>query len=235
MPRILAAAERLTEELESPEPRLDEVALAIAALDAQPLDEAAALSILDDWAGLVREHARAEPDIADLQHVLGEQLGLAGDREEYDAPENSFLPRVIATRRGLPILLSVIWIEVGRRVGIPLFGVGLPGHFVVGHSPRPGAVVLIDAFEGGARLSPAEVVALVERAGALFHQSLLAPASPRSIAVRMLRNLAGSYARRGRVDEARSAAQLWLAASPDDPAAAELFEELDRQARTVWS
>lgn len=235
MPRILAAAERLADELESPEPRLDEVALAIASLDPHPLDEAATLSILDDWAGLVRERARGEPDLDDLQQVLGEQLGLAGDREEYDAPENSFLPRVIATRRGLPILLSVVWIEVARRVGIPLFGVGLPGHFVVGHSPRPGAVALLDAFEGGARLAPAEVVALVERAGATFHQSFLAPASARSIAVRMLRNLAGSYARRARVDEARSAAQLWLAASPEDPAAIELFKELDRQARTVWS
>ncbi len=235
VPRILAAAERLAEELDSPQPRLDQVALAIAALDPEPLDEEDSLGILDDWAARVAERAHGVPDIDDLQRVLGEELALSGGSGEYDAPENSFLPRVIARRQGLPILLSIVWIEVGRRAGVPVFGVGLPGHFVVGHSTGPGALTLLDAFDCGRRLGPAEVAALMDRAGASLHPAMLAPATARSVAVRMLRNLTGSYARRGRIDEARSAARLWLAAAPDDPAATELFEEFDRQAHTIWS
>lgn len=235
MPRILAAAERLAEELDSPQPRLDRVALAIAALDPHPFDEAATLDTLDDWAARVTERAYGAPGIDDLQRVLGEELALSGGPGEYDAPENSFLPQVIARRQGLPILLSIVWVEVGRRTGVPLFGVGLPGHFVVGHSTGPGALTLLDAFDCGRRLGPAEIAALVDRAGASLHPAMLAPATARSMAVRMLRNLTSSYARRGRIDEARSAVRLWLAAAPDDPAVVELFSEFDRQARTVWS
>lgn len=211
------------------------MALAIAALDPSPFVGDESIAVLDDWAARVMSAGQGAPSIEHLHRVLASELALTGDREEYDSPENSFLPRVLARRRGLPILLSLVWIEVGRRVGLTLFGVGLPGHFIVGHSPRAGDLVLFDAFDGGARLGPSQLVALVARAGEVFHMGLLVPATPRAIAVRMLRNLASAYGRRGRVSEAMSAAQLWLAASPDDAEAIRLFEELDSQARTVWS
>lgn len=236
MSRLLAAADSLAEALRAPEPQLDEVAFAIAALDPQPANFSDAAATLDAWAArVVRRAAGGAPGLEEVRTVLGEENDLRGDPDNYDAPENSFLPRVLERRRGLPILLSVVWMEVGRRAGVTVHGVALPGHFVVGFPSEAGPLTLVDPFAGGALLGPREVVALTTRAGAAFRPDTLQPAPVRAIAVRMLRNLVGSYLRRRRTEEARSAVTLWLAAAPDDPGAIELFEQLDREAETIWS
>jgi regulator of sirC expression with transglutaminase-like and TPR domain len=100
-------------------------------------------------------------------------------------------------RRGLPILLSVVYIEAARRAGIALSGVGLPGHFVVGHFGA-GTPVLLDPFDGGRAMSPEAP------AGALR------PWLPDEIAMRMLNNLVSSYTRRGDLSGAIRAAELRL-------------------------
>lgn len=236
MPKIVAAAERLAAELGRSHPRLDHVMLAIAALYNRPFDEAAVLAELDRWAHDLREMVSgAAPDLGDLCAMLGVNLRLAVDATDYDAPENSFLPYGLENRSALPILASAIWIEIGRRAGVPLFGVGLPGHFVAGHRLPDGQVAIVDVVNEGKRLAIPQIEALVLRAGARFHPEMLAPASPHSIAVRMLRNLVGSYVRRERFGEARSTAQLWLAASPNDPEVVRLFQRLDERTQTVWS
>lgn len=235
MPKIVAAAERLAHELGQVRPELDQLALAISALDTRQFDEGTTLRALDAWAIKVLTRGEGAPEIGDLCAVLGEELVLAANPDDYDAPENSFIHSLVGNRCALPILASVIWIEIGRRCGVPLFGIGLPGHFVVGHQPARGELVVVDALNAGTRLTPSAVNALVLRAGSRFHREMLAPATPHSIAVRMLRNLVGSYVRRERFVEARSAAQLWLAASPDDPDVARLFERLDERTQTVWS
>ena len=104
--------------------------------------------------GTAREHAEG------LRRALGERCGFAGSDRDYDDLDASLLEAVLVSRRGLPILLAVVWVEVARRLGVPAVGVGLPGHFVVAvgggtgvlpdGAPEPGVdVVHVDPFAGG--------------------------------------------------------------------------------------
>src|SRR3954449_10384668 len=116
--------------------QLDELALAMAA-EFRPVEAGAALAALGTLGGELRSML-AESDgtpAAEARacaELLGERHGFAGDRERYDEPGNSMLDRVLAGRRGLPVLRSVVDVERTRRAGVALFGVGLPGHYVVG-------------------------------------------------------------------------------------------------------
>src|SRR5664280_3339782 len=86
-----------------------------------------------------------------LSRVLSEELGFAGDEDDYYDPRNVLLGPLLERRKGMPILLSVLWMEVGRRAGIPVAGIGLPGHFIVRVGPPPGT--LADPFAGGVPLT----------------------------------------------------------------------------------
>ncbi|MBE7451237.1 MAG: hypothetical protein HS111_20780 [Kofleriaceae bacterium] len=195
--------------------RLDRVALAIARLDDEPFDDDEVEETLARWASDARALI-AGRGVATLAELLGGKLGLRGDEDEYDDPENSFLPRVLERRLGLPILLSIVYLEVARRAAVPLDGLALPGHFVVGQRQDDGAVVVIDPFAGGRVLAWPEVEALVARAGGQLTPAHLTPASAHTIATRMLRNLLGSYRRRARLDKLRVVAQLLAAIDPSD-------------------
>lgn len=202
--------------------RLDLVALVVARLGEHAVDEDAVLARLDRWGERVGDATRrgrlAGYDA--LERLLVGELDLRGDDEEYDDPRNSFLPDVLARRRGLPILLSLVYLEVARRADLPLFGLALPGHFVVGYRAASGLVVM-DPFRRAHILDRAELEALVARAGAALTPAMLEPASARTIAVRMLRNLVGSFARRGVRDRVRAASALVLALEPGDRTALE--------------
>src|SRR3954471_9084911 len=145
--------------------------------------------------------------------VLGARHGFAGDAEHYDDPANSMLDLVLERRRGLPIALSVVYVEVARRAGVALVGVGLPGHYVVGHF---GATppLLLDPFGGGARIEPDVPPELVRPWGAA------------ETAMRMLNNLVGSYRRRGDLGGALRAATMRLALPADDALREALRAEL---------
>jgi regulator of sirC expression with transglutaminase-like and TPR domain len=183
--------------------RLDELALALAA-EFGSVDAAAALATLDVVGGELEELLRAggermpAAEARACAALLGDQLGFAGDREHYDDPDNSMLDRVLSRRRGLPILLSVVYVEVACRAGVALAGVGLPGHFVVGHF---GATppVLLDPFSGGAPVAGEHP------------EQFVRPWSPNEIAMRMLNNLVGSFQRRGNIAAAIRAGELRLA------------------------
>jgi regulator of sirC expression with transglutaminase-like and TPR domain len=197
-----------------PEPALDRLALALAA-EFRAVDADAALAELDrlgaELASARCGDADAEADAC--RRVLAEGWGFAGETEEYDDPANSMLDLVLERRRGLPILLSVVYVEAARRAGIPLGGIGLPGHFVVGHFGRTPPVVL-DPFEGGARIEP-DVPARILRA---WH--------PHAIALRMLNNLVGAYNVRGDLDRALHAAKLRLVLPLDEPLRRQMDVEL---------
>ncbi|MEA2168750.1 MAG: hypothetical protein QOF76_2050 [Solirubrobacteraceae bacterium] len=169
----------------APAPEVDDLALALAA-EFGPVDDAAARAELDR---LGEEVAKEDDhDHARIVEVLARRHGFTGDREAYDDPQNSMLDAVLRRRKGLPILLSVVYIAVGRRAGIEVDGWSLPGHFVVAIGPR-----VIDPFDGGTLLT---VDAEIE------------PWAPKDIALRMLNNLVGSYQRRGDLGGALTAAEL---------------------------
>ncbi|HVV86445.1 MAG TPA: transglutaminase-like domain-containing protein [Kofleriaceae bacterium] len=214
--------------------RLDLVALAIARLGDRAVDDAAVLALLDGWGDRIRERARGSVSTAmdAIERLLVGELDLHGDEDDYDDPRNSFLPEVLERRRGLPILLSLVYLEVARRAGVPMFGIALPGHFVVGYRTGTGTgtgtgVVVLDPFRRAQILDRAGLEAVVARAGARFSPAMITAAPARSIAIRMLRNLIGSFARRGRRDRVQAAAALLLALEPGDAGA------LDALARAV--
>ncbi|MET7638288.1 transglutaminase-like domain-containing protein [Streptomyces sp. NPDC005438] len=147
-----------------------------------------------------------------LAEALGRREGFAGRPADYRRLESSLLHQVLRRRRGLPILLSVVWMEVGRRAGAPMYGVALPGHFVVGVGEPDGDHVLVDPFAGGRPLPEGEVDLLVseatgdrERASARAAASLLLPADPVEIVLRVLNNIRAWAAARPE----HSDVQLW--------------------------
>jgi regulator of sirC expression with transglutaminase-like and TPR domain len=185
----------------APDATMDLLALALAA-EFRDLDAARALATLDALgAELATSAAQTSGHPGEValacSRLLGAAYGFAGDRDRYDDPDNSMLDLVLEHRRGLPILLSVVYIEVARRARIALAGVGLPGHFVVAQFAIDPPLVL-DPFAGGATMAPA--------GGA----DLLRPWTPHEIAMRMLNNLVASFTRRGNLAAAIRAASMRL-------------------------
>jgi regulator of sirC expression with transglutaminase-like and TPR domain len=182
-----------------PDATLDLLALALAA-EFRDVDRAGAIATLDALgAELSRavERIRGQPQEVALacHELLGVTHRFGGERRRYDDPDNSMLDLVLSRRRGLPILLSVVYVEVARRAGIALAGVGLPGHFVVAHFGAD-PPLLLDPFAGGRRMR----VELDPR--------VLRPWQPHETAVRMLNNLVLAYERRGDLRAAIRAAAM---------------------------
>lgn len=131
-------------------------------------------------------------------HLAGE-VGFTGDSRDYHHPRNGLLTRVLDRRRGLPITLSIVYIAVGHRLDLPVFGIGLPGHFVtgVGGGDRP---VVLDPFHDGRILGESELAERVRQAtdGRLaFNRSMLRPSAPDTVIRRVLNNLTRDFVNRG--------------------------------------
>jgi regulator of sirC expression with transglutaminase-like and TPR domain len=141
--------------------------------------------------GLARD-ADEKAKLAALNKYLFQERGYHGSRGDYYHRSNSYLNEVIDDREGLPITLSVLYMEVARRLGLKVEGVGLPGHFVVRHVPAKGDATLIDVFEGGAAMSRDEAARRVQAfTGRPLQEEDLQPAAKKAILVRMLHNLLG--------------------------------------------
>ncbi|MFF7363444.1 tetratricopeptide repeat protein [Streptomyces sp. NPDC008125] len=180
--------------------------------DPDPYGIDAAQIELDRLAGLL-PHGLATPlDWATaLGELLGGHYGFCGASPDYQRLESSFLQRVLRRRRGLPILLSVVWMEVARRAGAPVHGVALPGHFVVGFGD-PAEHVLADPFAGGVVLTGEDAELMVAGStGVPLRESLPTPARPQAIVLRILNNIrAWASARPERSDVALWAVELSL-------------------------
>jgi regulator of sirC expression with transglutaminase-like and TPR domain len=191
----------------TPDPPMDLLALAIAQ-EFRDIDADRAIGILDVLGeellrGVADSGDAPEEVVSACSQLLGTRYGFRGDDQNYDDPDNAMLDLVLARRRGLPILLSVVYIEVARRAEIPIRGVGLPGHFVAAHfgtSPP----LLLDPFERGHIIDAA------------VDDSLLRPWRAHEIAMRMLNNLVGSYHRRANLTAAIRAASMRLSL-PTEP------------------
>lgn len=199
-------------------------ALAIARLEHPHLDPRPVLDQLDEFG---REAARRlegvgtrRARITGLNRYMFGALGFAGNQEQYLDPRNNFLNIVLERRVGIPITLSIAYIEIGRRARLPLHGIGFPGHFLVrcdGEQPGDEHALVIDPFNTGALLSEFDCITLLrEHAGedAAWDPALLRPAGGRAIAIRLLTNLKRAYVALRSFAHARRAADLLLALDP---------------------
>lgn len=210
---------------------------ALLAADEQPgTDPKETLAALDALAAGVRMPPGCEgvEAVARLHHHLFEELGFGGDAETYDDPRNSCLDRVIERRRGLPITLSVLYVEVARRVGLLVDPVGFPQHFLV----RPHGLerAFVDPFHGGRILHEAELRGWLDRQGVApaERDALLGPLCARRVLWRMTLNLWTSYKRREDRDGLlRSLRRLRVLAVPGSDEARSVDNELRRLEREI--
>ena len=206
----------------SPE-RLDLAALAIAALEFPGLDVADWQAQLDFLASRVRacvgESAGVAEQYTALRKVLVEEEGFRGNAAHYADPDNSFLNLVLTRKVGIPISLSVVWLEVARRAEIPLYGVAFPGHFLVALS-GDGTRIVVDPFNRGRTLSSEDLNAMLRRTAAnvLLTDELFEPASVRAISWRMLMNLKRLYINKSDQPRAVKVENLLLQLAPNHPA-----------------
>lgn len=164
---------------------LGEAATIIGGYEFPDVDVDGTLRALDRLAGQIRN-----PTLDGLVDTLFGRGGFTGNTEDYYDPQNSYLHRVLDRRLGIPISLAVVALEVGRRCGVPLQGVGFPGHFLLRDKVDPG--VFIDPFGGGRLLTEADCVVWFHQqhpAGAAWERSYLAPVGDAAILTRMLSNL----------------------------------------------
>ncbi|MGA3172541.1 MAG: transglutaminase-like domain-containing protein [Chthoniobacteraceae bacterium] len=164
--------------------------LARALIPGTEVDEWRAL--LDQWASRV-EHYRASEDTAEdrvrlLAHFLGGQLGFRGNTEDYYNPDNTLLPRVMTTRLGIPITLTVLYMFIGERCGLPVEGINFPGHFLARHDG-----VLFDPFERGRIIGITECKQILARQKLELQPDHLETAASLAIARRILANLLYVY------------------------------------------
>lgn len=222
------ARERFAELVSGSEADLDlaEAALLIAQEEQPELDVAAYLGRLDALADSVRSRLPEAASFADiiqaLNTVLFEEEGLSGNQTDYHDPRNSFLNEVLDRKLGIPITLSLVYIEVGNRLGVPLVGVGFPGHFVVKYAGPDGETVL-DPFQAGSRVSQAQ---MEDKLRAMYGPNnpfagqlpkLLAAVGKKDMLLRMLRNLKQIYTQKEDFERALSVAERILLVAPDHP------------------
>jgi regulator of sirC expression with transglutaminase-like and TPR domain len=198
---------------------LDRAALAIALEEYPTLDIDPYLRRLDTLAArtevLAGQNRSAMNVLESLNEVLFVQEGLRGNTEDYYDPRNSFLNEVLDRKAGIPISLSVIYIEVARRMDFHLEGVGFPGHFMVKHGK-----LLIDPFNLGRFPSPNDCQELLDRvySGSVTVQpSLLAPMEKKAIISRMLYNLKGIYYQKEQFHKALAVVERILLLNPGVP------------------
>jgi regulator of sirC expression with transglutaminase-like and TPR domain len=187
--------------VDRPEEKIDlgRAALTIALSDYPNLDIAAYLARIDQFAVEVTQRCDASGDvfqsIAALNAVLFNEHGFRGNADDYYDPKNSFLNEVIERKTGIPITLSVLYMEVAQRVGVTLDGVGFPGHFLV-KCANDGAEIVIDPFDRGEIKSHEELGRMLERLygrASGLRSEFLKPASKSDILKRMLGNLKAIY------------------------------------------
>jgi len=218
-----AALEAFAREVNRPAEAIDlaRAALVMGQFEYPDLDVAAYLNRLDHLAELASQTiASTDLPALMLAQFLFDTLGFAGDSVNYTDPRNSFLNEVLERRLGIPISLSVLFLEVAQRAGVRAEGVGLPGHFIVRVVLDSGQVIYLDPFHGGAILSEAdcrERVRVLTDGKLPFNEAFLNPVNARYILTRMLNNLKNFYAAAGDFYRASKVVERLLVMNPGDP------------------
>jgi len=220
-------SERLQQVLSGPEEAIDlaETALLIATHAYPDLDVAHHLARIEVLAKTLE--SRIQPDSGPSQRILAlnqylfAELGFAANEKDYYDPRNSCLNEVLDRRVGIPITLSLLYMEIGARIGLPLEGVSFPGHFLVKCALPEGTVVL-DPYAGGISLGVADLQKRLrdvrgdEDSNAIV-TSMLSAAGKKEIVLRLLRNLKAIYLRSQQFDRALPILDWIIATVPDQP------------------
>lgn len=200
---------------------LDVAALEIASIEFPGLDVEACVQRLDTLAEQIGSQLTANATGLDFikaaNEVLFEVMQFRGNDNEYYDPRNSCLNSVLMRRLGIPITLSVVYIEVARRLGRSVYGVGLPGHFIVAYEDRESRY-WVDPFHSGRILTFADCSALAKETANVdlrANPAVLSAVNTRQILVRMLSNLKAIYLRGEAFDKAREVLTLLIEAMPD--------------------
>jgi regulator of sirC expression with transglutaminase-like and TPR domain len=218
-----AARSRFAAEVAKPEPELDlaRAALYIAAEEYPQLVPEPYLRRLDEYAEHVKDRQWDETApiimLQDVNRVLFEEGGFQGNRGDYYDPRNSFLNDVMDRRLGIPITLSVVYLEVGWRLGLPLHGVNFPCHFLVRYDGEA-VKLLVDPFQSGMVRFEDEAQTLLDNVygGTVsMRPEFLRRADRKDILVRMLENLKGTWLNARNDEKALSAIDRILLLLPD--------------------
>jgi regulator of sirC expression with transglutaminase-like and TPR domain len=223
-------AAQIADAADRPGPDLAAPAFLVARIEYPHLDPEPYLDRLDVMGDaafhfVARDPGQDAPLAARVDAVnryLFNEIGFQGNREHYEDPRNSCLNEVMDRKKGIPITMALVYIEIARRAGVRAEGVNFPGHFLVRvlhdlHTDNPGEGLIIDPFHGGAILNEADCRQLLNRhmgEDAAFEPSLLARATRRHILVRMLLNLKRLYVRMHSFPQARLTTDALLALQP---------------------
>lgn len=214
--------QRIRKTVGVPDTDLDllDAALVIAASEYPAINVDSYHQRLDEWASELRARietdASAEDRLRALNAFLFQELGFSGNTDDYYDPRNSYLNEVLDRKLGVPITLSMIYMALGQRIGLPLEGVSFPGHFLV-KLPVDGGAVVLDPFNGGISLDEHDLCDLLER---MFDTEvsevtpLLTTASKTDILIRMLRNLKGIHQQGDEYDKALRVVNMIIAIDP---------------------
>ncbi|MFZ0964430.1 MAG: transglutaminase-like domain-containing protein [Terriglobia bacterium] len=198
--------------------RLDEAALLLARTEYPALDISAQLERLDALAARAKCDPRQSPhdNIANLNRLLFEEEKFTGNEEDYDDPRNSYLNDVLDRKAGIPITLALVYQEVARRCGLPVVGVGFPGHFLAKYLAAS-EEILLDPYHGGAILTLQDCEEKLKAQfgeETEFRPSFLAVSPPKQTLTRMLNNLKGAYFRRKEFAKVLMMIEMALAIDP---------------------
>ena len=187
---------------------LEDGAFLIARFAYPDLDTAAYGDMLDALAREVRERlgrkASGEETVKTINRYLFVEQGFAGNTLEYYDLDNSYLNRVLERKTGIPISLSALYLLVAKRLELPVFGVGMPGHFLVKYEADRYRI-FVDAFNGGTLLTQKDCARFLDQAGYGFDERYLQKTPARMILIRMLKNLVAIH---NKMDESAKAARL---------------------------
>jgi regulator of sirC expression with transglutaminase-like and TPR domain len=220
----------LLEASNAPGTELARAALVIARIEFPRLDPEPYLARLDKMGAAAQDAVAAHRSTSGDSSLLGaintinqylfEELRFEGNREKYDDPRNSCLNEVLDRRTGIPITLSIVYLEVARRAGVAMDGVNFPRHFLARCKSPDGPAknhLIVDPFHGGAVLSEQKCRVLLQQhvgTEVPFSRSLLAPATRPEVIVRMLLNLKRLYVNMRSFPQARDVTELLVAMTP---------------------
>ncbi len=199
---------------------LDVAALQLATIEHPELQPGPYIELLDSHAAELGERVDADTSgedfVALLNEYVVEELGFRGNEENYYSPSNSCLNMVLTERLGIPITLSVLYIEIARRLERPIYGIGLPGHFLVQYDDGEFST-FIDPFNEGHLLFEHECLELAKQVigyDMSADSSVLQPVSKRHILIRMLNNLRAVYFKQQEPAKLMAVLDLLITAEP---------------------